>query len=398
MATQHPLRIALFTYSTKPRGGVVHTLALAEHLAARGHAVHIFALGKDQAGFFRPLAVPHTIIPYVQLPDNLPLDEKILDYIQTYYAHLSRAEAEQFDIYHAQDCVSANALWRLREAGKLPWFIRTIHHIDDFVTPTLIQCQNDSFVRPEHCFTVSDYWQQRLRAEVGVECAIIYNGVDLTRYGPPPTGARAAARQRFGLSDEVVFLNIGGIEPRKNTLGILNAFERVHQQFQQAGRRSVLWLAGGETLLDYTPYRTEFFDRLARSSLQQGVDVRLLGIVPDADIPALYHAADVLAFPSVKEGWGLVVLEALASGLPVLASDLPTFREYLRDGDNALLVNPTDEEALTEGLYRLATDDRLRDTLVQGGFPIVKKYSWQNTALAHEHYYQEWLNQHADSH
>jgi glycosyltransferase involved in cell wall biosynthesis len=119
--------------------------------------------------------------------------------------------------------------------------------------------------------------------------------------------------------------------------------------------------------------------------------------VPDADIPALYHAADVLAFPSVKEGWGLVVLEALASGLPVLASDLPTFREYLRDGDNAMLVNPTDEEALTESLYRLATDDRLRDTLVQGGFPIVKKYSWQNTALAHEHYYQEWLNQHADS-
>jgi glycosyltransferase involved in cell wall biosynthesis len=94
----------------------------------------------------------------------------------------------------------------------------------------------------------------------------------------------------------------------------------------------------------------------------------------------------------------LVVLEALASGLPVLASDLPTFREYLCDGENALLVNPTDEDALTEGLYQLATDDRLRDTLVQGGFPIAKKYCWQNTAIAHEHYYQEWLSQYAKPH
>lgn len=393
LPSHRPLRIALFTYSTKPRGGVIHTLALAEHLAARGHSVHIFALGKDKTGFFRPLAVPHTTIPYVYPLDDMTLDEKILDYIQTYYEYLNRAEAERFDIYHAQDCISANALWRLREARQLRWFIRTIHHIDDFVTPTLIKCQHDSFVRPDHCFTVSRYWQQRLRDEAGVECTVIYNGVDLTRYGPPQTGQRQAARQRFGVGDELVFLNIGGIEPRKNTIGILKAFERVHARLQQAGRRGVLWLAGGETLLDYTPYRDEFFDLLARSPLQHEADVRLLGIVPDNDIPALYHAADVLAFPSVKEGWGLVVLEALASGLPVLASNLPTFREYLRDGDNALLVDPSDEDALAEGLHRLATDDTLRGTLVRGGFPTANGYRWQNTALAHEQYYREWLSE-----
>ncbi|MGQ0604288.1 MAG: MSMEG_0565 family glycosyltransferase [Anaerolineales bacterium] len=395
MATQRPLHIALFTYSTKPRGGVVHTLALAEHLAARGHSVHIFALGKDKTGFFRPLAVRHTTIPYVHPPDDMNLDDKILDYIQTYYEHLSRAEAEQFDIYHAQDCVSANALWRLREDGKLPWFIRTIHHIDDFVTPTLIKCQNDSFVRPDHCFTVSGYWQQRLRDEVGVECAVIYNGVDLTRYCPPQNGQREAARQRFGVGDELVFLNIGGIEPRKNTIGILNAFEHVHQRLKQAGRRSVLWLAGGETLLDYTPYRAEFFELLARSPLKTDTDIRLMGIVPDADLPALYHAADVLAFPSVKEGWGLVVLEAQASGLPVLASDTATFREYLRDGENALLVNPLDEAAIADRLLRLVTDEPLRDRLVQGGYPTATAYSWANTAIAHEQHYQRWMREHA---
>jgi glycosyltransferase-like protein len=388
------LKIALFTYSTKPRGGVIHTLALAEHLAALGHGVHVFALGKDKHGFFRPPGVPYTVIPYVQPPEELNLDDKILDYIQTYYEHLNRAEAERFDLYHAQDCVSANALWRLREAGRLPWFIRTIHHIDDFVTPTLIQCQNDSITRPDHCFTVSQYWRQRLRDEAGVECAVIYNGVDLARYGPPRDGERQAARRRFDLRDECVVLGIGGIEPRKNTLGLLKAFESLHARLRQDGRRSELWLVGGETLLDYTPYRTEFFEALARTSLQREGAIRLMGVMPDGDIPALYHAADVLAFPSVKEGWGLVVLEAMASGLPVLASDLPTFREYLRDGENALLVNPGEATAIEDGLYRLLTDAGLRRRLIRGGFPTAEAFSWRNTARAHERHYRAWMSEH----
>jgi glycosyltransferase-like protein len=336
------LRIALFTYSTKPRGGVVHTLAVAEQLHHLGHQVHIFALGQaGQTCFFRPVEVPFTLIP--ALPEasaagevDEPLAERIQRYIQTYYEFLTHHQAGPFDIYHAQDCISANALWRVREMGLISTFVRTIHHLDDFVTPSLIECQNNSVYRPDHCLVVSNHWQQRLKNEYGVATTVINNGVDVARFQPATAAERAAARQALGLTDQLVFLNIGGIEPRKNTIRLLLAFQAVRQKLAGRGPTPVLMLAGGETLLDYRPYRTEFFELLNHSEVQVDKDLFLLGPVSEAQLHALYQAADVFVFPSVKEGWGLVVLEALASGLPVLASDLPVFREYLTAGKNAL--------------------------------------------------------------
>jgi glycosyltransferase involved in cell wall biosynthesis len=153
------------------------------------------------------------------------------------------------------------------------------------------------------------------------------------------------------------------------------------------GQAAVLLLAGGDTLLDYAPYRAEFFQALAESDLQVERDIFLLGVTPDDLIPRLYQAADVLAFPSVKEGWGLVALEAMAAGVPVLASDLPVFREYLRSEENALLVDPLDEAAIAAGLLRLVQDESLRGRLAAAGPATAKAFSWVATAQAHADYY-----------
>ncbi len=388
---QDRLRVALFTYSTKPRGGVIHTLSLAEHLQELGHEVHIFALGKGQAGFFRPTLVPYTLISTEALSEDAELDRRIQGYIQTYYEFLMADASDPFDIYHVQDCISANAVWRAREGGRLRSFVRTIHHVDDFVSPSLIQCQKDSIYRPDHRLVVSCYWQQRLRDEYDVESEVIYNGVDLQRFRPPSGAERSAARSQLNLDDEFAFLNIGGIEPRKNTIRLVQAFEQVKHTLAMKGRKSVLLLAGGETLLDHTPYRQEFFALLENSTLEPGKDVRLLGVVADEQLPRLYQAADVLAFPSVKEGWGLVVLEAMVSRLAVLASDLPVFREYLCSGDNALLVDPLDETAIADALLRLAEDMETRQRLAAAGPLIARQFSWEATAQAHVACYRKWL-------
>ena len=115
-------------------------------------------------------------------------------------------------------------------------------------------------------------------------------------------GQRDAARAALDLGDAFVVLNIGGVEPRKNTVRLLRAFERLMRELERVGRASILLLPGGETLLDHTPYRQEFLAALAASGLAtaQRSDVRLLGVVADEQVPALYHAADMLAFPSVK--------------------------------------------------------------------------------------------------
>jgi len=102
-----PLNIALFTYSTKPRGGVVHTLNLAEKLQQLNNCVHVYAL-ETEKGFFRKVDVPYTLIPCPK-QDFGSMDEKIHDYIQTYIDYLSSID-EVYDIYHAEDCISANAL------------------------------------------------------------------------------------------------------------------------------------------------------------------------------------------------------------------------------------------------------------------------------------------------
>lgn len=384
------LRIAIFTYSTKPRGGVVHTLALAEHLQVLGHEVHIFALGKDQQeGFFRHTSVPFTLIPIEFIPlDQEILDDRIQRYIQTYYQYLLKHYPDTFDIYHAQDCVSANALLRLREDRVISSFVRTVHHVDDFTSPSLIECQNNSIQRPNHCIVVSRYWQERLASEFQVDSTVIYNGVNLERFQPATPAERAQARAQLGLSDDqFVLLNIGGIEPRKNSIRLLQAFQSVQPSLRKQGVRPVLFLVGGETLLDYSPYRNEFFEVFEQSNLQLDKDVYLPGVVSDEQVSLFYHAADVLAFPSVKEGFGLVVLEAMASGIPVLTSNLSVFREYLSSEENALLVDPLDEDAIATGMHRLVKGCQLRHRLVTAGLRTVEKFSWSATAEAHSEFY-----------
>src|SRR5262249_59819060 len=104
--------------------------------------------------------------------------------------------------------------------------------------------------------------------------------------------------------------------------------------------------------------------------------------VADAELPAWFAAADVFAFPSTKEGWGLVVLEAMSAGLPVVASDLPVFREYLRPGRDALLVPTGDPPALAAALASALDDLRLAAGVRSGALGASARVSWARAAGA----------------
>jgi glycosyltransferase involved in cell wall biosynthesis len=149
----------------------------------------------------------------------------------------------------------------------------------------------------------------------------------------------------------------------------------------------VLAIVGGHSFQDYTAYRDAALAALPGLGLTLGEDVVQLGTVSDAELAGWYHAADALSFPSVKEGWGLVVLEALAAGLPVVASDLPVFREYLVDGRSALLPAVADHVALADAMRRMITDGPLRARLVAGGREILPRYTWEASAARHQEVY-----------
>ena len=128
---------------------------------------------------------------------------------------------------------------------------------------------------------------------------------------------------------------------------------------------------------------------MADLDLEFGRDVAVLGTVPDEEMAAWYHAADAFAFPSVNEGFGLAVLEAMAAGLPVVLTRLPVFAEYLRFGDDALAVAPGDDEGLADALEAVAHDADVRARLRHRGRDVAASFNWDTAALQHIAIYDE---------
>ncbi len=305
------MRIALLTYSTRPRGGVVHTLALAEALARAGEDVTVWSLGRGgDAGFFRPVD-PAVTVRLVPFPDREGEDvgQRILRSIAV-LGEAYAAVGEAYDVVHAQDCITANAV------GDC---IRTVHHLDTFTTPELAACHERAVVVPRVLVCVSAAVAGEVAAGWGRTATVIPNGVDATRFaaaaGPDGAAGRRAWREQLG--DYV--LAVGGIEPRKGTLDLVEAMALVRRERP----RTRLVVAGGETLFDYRGYRATVDARAA----ELGVDPVVLGPVDHDKLPTLVAGARAFAFPSTREGFGLAAMEALAAGVPLVARDLPVLRE-----------------------------------------------------------------------
>ena len=117
----------------------------------------------------------------------------------------------------------------------------------------------------------------------------------------------------------------------------------------------------------------------------------VLGSLSDDELERLYRAADLFAFPSTKEGFGLAALEALACGLPVVASDLDALRGFLEHDRSALLVPAHDGDAFARALAALARDPDARARLRAGGRAVADAFTWDAAAAAHERVYAELL-------
>jgi len=375
-------RVALVTYSTKPRGGVVHTLSLAEALAAAGADVTVVALGDPGQGFYRPVRAPFVIVPAPAPAETL--EDRVFQSVDALEAGLS-GMVDRFDILHTQDCIAARAAARVRDAGAGIPVVRTVHHVDDFTTAALVDCQRQAILEPDIVLVVSQHWRTLLKDEYGVGAGVVYNGVDRLRFGAISPERRRALRARVGAEDRFLFLAVGGIEPRKGSVHLLAALGRLKAEVSPS---PVLAVVGGHSFQDYKEYREAALAGMPALGLEPGRDVVLLGTVPDDELPAWYAAADALAFPSLKEGWGLAVLEAMSSGLPVVTSDIPVFQEYLTGGLDALLVPPGDEPALTGAMRSLVEDEELRSRLRTAGARVAARFTWEASASRHRAVYE----------
>jgi glycosyltransferase-like protein len=384
--------VGLVTYSVKPRGGAVHTVHLAEALHAAGYPVRVIALGDPDVGFFRPVRAPVTIIP---APPPLPtLEERVFASVAALAEGLAPLVAA-YPVLHTQDCISARAADQVRDAAgtSRPVVVRTVHHVDDFTSPSLIDCQRRAILEPDRILVVSEHWRDLLYHDYGTKAQVVHNGVDGARFQDVDPGQARELRRRVGAADRPLILSVGGIEPRKGSDTLVQAIAALKQAalkqaaLNQAGRDPVLAVVGGHSFQDYRPYRDRVLASLPGLGLRLDDDVVLVGTVPDAELPAWYAAADVLAFPSTKEGWGLAVLEAMSAGLPVVTSDLPVFREYLTSGRDALLVPVDDAPALASALTAVLDAPNLAASLREAALATAQRFTWARSAAEHQAIY-----------
>ncbi|HEY2229269.1 MAG TPA: MSMEG_0565 family glycosyltransferase [Xanthobacteraceae bacterium] len=372
---RHPLRIAILAHSTNPRGGVVHALELGDALTRLGHHATVHAPGARGTGFFRATLCNTACVPATPVGRDVTamVETRIADYLR----HFEQAQNRSFDIWHAQDGISGNALATLKELGLIPGFARTVHHVDTFEDARLEALQARAIAAADCRLVVSRVWRHWLRRELGHHAHQIRNGVDTKRFSPTPDAADAALRARLSLPRGArAFLAIGGVEERKNTIRLLDAFRMFHARHPS----SCLVIAGGASLLDHDRYQARFARALAQSGLPVGAVIRL-GPWPQELMPALYRAAHALVFPSTKEGFGLVVLEAMASGVPVVTSRIAPFTEYLGEPD-VLWCNPFDPASIAAAMAA-SLDIARRGPLIARGRVIAGRHDWTTTARAH---------------
>lgn len=385
------LRIALLTHSVNPRGGVVHTLELADALHAIGHEVTILAPAQPGQQMFRASRCAVELVTVGPAPRDLA--GMVASRRDAFIEHLApRLAGRPWDVLHAQDGIGGNALATLRERGAIDGFVRTVHHLDRFDDPQVMAWQQRAFAQADRVLCVSRTWCDILRREHGVDAALVPNGVDLRRHAREPGAADARVARRWGLrggATAPVFLAVGGIEARKNTVRVLQAFAAVHAALPEAQ----LVIAGGASLLDHDRYAAEFTAALDASGLSVGPGrpVVITGPVADDELPALMRRVDALVMASLCEGFGLVVLEALACGTPVVASHIAPFTEYLAPDEPAVSwADPTDPRAIARAM-RSAADPAMRARLAAGVPAVCRRHGWAASAARHVALYREGL-------
>ncbi len=356
------MRVAMLTYSTRPRGGVVHALKLAERLSNLGAEVTLYSLARSddptsRAGFFRKVKVPYQIFEYEWHPDLITRLERMID---AYSFGLPR-DAE---IYHAQDCVGGTALSKMKSKGLIsaPVF-RTIHHIDDFSEPRLFEFEKRAVGFAEHRFVVSKFWQRELSNNYGLDSVVTYNGMDASDFSRLPPRKPGPPTVLF----------VGGLEPRKGLEYLIRAMERVADVVPDV-RLVAVAKTGFRGTDQWATYKAlaENLKILSRIDYNESVD--------ESTLLQFYSDCDVLVLPSKTEGWGLSLMEAMVCGKPVVASRAGGIPELVRDGLDGILVDTGDVRWLAEAIVSLLKDPQLRARMGTSGRERAVQFSWDSTA------------------
>ncbi len=339
-----------------PGGVQVHVRQLADELGSRGHRTTILAPGSrpsEDAGVRivgRPVRVPYrgTVAPISFSPGSW---------------RRIRSAMRSFDpdVIHAHEPLTPSTSMLAVLAASAP-VVATFHasldrsRLMELAGPVLRQVSG----RIDAAVAVSEAAAAFLRRVVDVPLEIVPNGVDVRAFAHP-------GRPVEGLPAGPKILWVNRLDPQKGFEIMLRAFEELASEIPD-----VHLLVAGDGR-----------DRVLLRSLPSELRSRILrlGTVPHAELPRYHAAADVAVSPATgQESFGIVLVEAMAAGVPVVASDIAGYREVVRDGVDGLLVPPNDANALAAAIRRVLSEPELAATLAAAGRTRAETFSWQAVA------------------
>ncbi|HID64047.1 MAG TPA: glycosyltransferase family 1 protein [Anaerolineae bacterium] len=375
------MKIALVSpYDYPYPGGVTkHISALYDCFRHLGHEVRIIAACSNEGG-----DVPDHVIKVSGFIAPVPFSGSVarISLAPSIYRRVKRLlRQEQFDVIHVHEPMTpALPLVVLRHCKVVPRavIVGTFHAYRESSAGynygrAILQ---RFFKRLDGRIAVSEASRDYIAQYFPGDYVIIPNGIDVTRFSDPSL----APIERFG-DGKLNILFVGRLEKRKGFRHLLAAFAQVKKAVPDVR----LIVAGAYEKADREP----FVLYARRHRLR---DVRFIGFVPEEDLPRYYRTCDVFCAPSIGfESFGLVLLEAMAAGRPIVASDITGYRNVMRHGEEGLLVPPGNERALATALVSLLRDPALRQRMGEKGQARASAYSWDRVARRILDFYSELL-------
>jgi len=375
------MRIGIVTQSYYPRyGGVTeHVHNSAVELRRRGHEVTIIT------GRIGGNGEPRHVLGVERLGRNvlIPLNRAFVDL--TLGLALRRQmrrilEAHAFDVVHIHNPHAPTLpLLALQEAR-----CATVGTFHGTYTRSLLQ---DAFRRPlakaverlDARIAVSRSAERSNRAYYAGTYRLVPNGVDVNRFHP-----ERRPFERWADPARANLLFVGRLDPRKGVRHLLAAMSEVVDRTRGRARLLVI----GDS------YLRPGLEARVPAELRE--HIHFLGHVPSADLPRWYATADIFVSPATgNESFGIVLLEAMAAGRPVVASDIPGYRSVIRDGENAVAVPPGDVATLASRLVALIEDPGRREELARRGRARALEFAWPRVTEQIEAVYREALDRRA---